>query len=59
MVKRSPQDWALVPSDPEPKLPPQPMTRTRLLEQVLIRRVILEAEDKSLADPFGQWKRVR
>lgn len=56
-MKRSPQDWTLAPSEPEPKLPP-PVTRTRLLEQVIIRRAIL-AEDKSLADPLGQWRRVR
>ncbi len=57
-MKRSPQDWTQVPSDPEPKMPP-PVTRTRLLEQVIIRRAILEADDKSLADPLGQWRRVR
>lgn len=57
-MKRSPQDWTQVPSDPEPKMPPQ-TTRTRLLEQVVIRRRLLEAEDKSLADPLGHWKRVR
>jgi len=57
-MKRSPQDWSLAPSDPEPKMPP-PVTPTRLLEQVIIRRAFTEAEDKSLADPLGHWKRVR
>ena len=58
-MKRSPQDWTQVPSDPEPKMPPQLVTRTRLLEEVIIRRRLLEADDKSLADPLGQWRRVR
>jgi len=58
-MKRSPQDWTLVPADPEPKMPPQLVTPTRLLEQVIIRHAFTEAEDKSLADPLGHWRRIR
>jgi len=57
-VKPPQQDWTIAPGKPDP-MPPQLVTRTRLLEQVLIRRAILETEDKTLADPLGHWKRVR